>query len=388
MKTFFILIFTFYFLSKGFFAYSQGCSDAGVCSAGALSIIGFKYEILPVEINTMSKMMVEDAELKIDLMAGKDTLHRQKEENKEQSIHVKEAGKDTLPALTTGKEQDVKIASPDSTATQVTHTYYKYPKYYFQFTTYYGIGDHGTTIITPQLEGTIRVIKQKLFAQIKLPYTFTNGNLAKIHGWSDITMSISYIAFQKKKADLILTGGVKIPSNNANILNDTLPLPMVYQTSLGSTDILIGAKYKYKRWDYTIGYQHAFNANGNQYLHLSSVDANTTYNSYFESNKMKRADDGIFRISRNFQFKKSIASTGLLFIYHLKNDALTNAEGKRVKAPGSQGLTLNLNFAGAIPVSKKAEVTFIIAKPVITRKARPDGLTRTMVAILGLKYVI
>jgi hypothetical protein len=150
--------------------------------------------------------------------------------------------------------------------------------------------------------------------------------------------------------------------------------------------VLLGAKYTYKKWDCSVGYQHAFNSNKNEYLHLSGIADSNTYNGYFESNKLRRSDDGIFRINRNFLSKKINVSTGLLFIYHLANDSFTNKEGNRDKILGSKGLTLNLNLAGIIPVSKRFDVVFIFACPVITRDARPDGLTRKFVAIAGLKF--
>ena len=130
---------------------------------------------------------------------------------------------------------------------------------------------------------SIKIIKNKLYAQLKLPYTFVSGKLASINGLSDITFSLSYIVFSKAQSNLNLTGGVKLPTNGANIYKDDLPLPMVYQTSLGSTDVLIGAKYNIRKWDFTCGYQHAFNANKNEYLH-STVSDNITYNNYFQSN--------------------------------------------------------------------------------------------------------
>ncbi len=81
-------------------------------------------------------------------------------------------------------------------------------------------------------------------------------------------------------------------------------------------------------------------------------------------------------------------STGLLLIYHLSNDSFTNKEENRDKIAGSQGSTLNINIAGVVPIFKRLDVVFVFASPIVTRQARPDGLTRKFVAIAGLKFNI
>lgn len=340
---------------------SQGCSDAGVCSVGSLGIVQFNYEKLPLIENKLKLLVALDP----DDLSGNN-----------------EMATDSLP-----KTGSTSNSNPDTIPTKkkVKMFYsYQFPKYIFQYTASYGVGDRGTALIVNQLEANFKLGKKKIFAQVKLPHTFINGNLGQVNGVGDVTLSMTYI-FDKKIRNLSLTVGVKIPTNDANIQKDNLPLPMVYQTSLGSTDLLIGAKYSYKKWDISAGYQHSFNSNKNGYLHLSGIADSTNYNGYFESNMLRRADDGIFRINRNFFSKKINVSTSVLFIYHMADDSYTNKEGNRDKIKNSQGLTLNLNLAGMIPVSKKMDVVFIFASPVVIREARPDGLTRKFVAILGLK---
>ena len=373
MKFFLSLLFTLCVILINSLSYAQGCSDAGVCSVGSLNLIQFKFVPLPADKNTMQAMVAEDTKLIIKLNGLEN---------------------DTVLPLRVEEKEDPKLNNQVSTATDsiddsvLAGYYYRYPKYSFQFSTSCGSADQGTSVVITQLEGNMSIFKQKLFAQVKLPYSFINGKLASINGLNDITISMSYVVFSKNKNSLSITGGVKVPSNNSNLSIDDLPLPMVYQTSLGSTDALIGAKYTYNKWDLTCGYQHAFNANKNEYLHNSLVTDNETYNDYFESREMKRADDAIFRVNRNFKIKKAITSAGLLFIYHLADDDITNAAGQRIKAQGSQGLTLNLNFAAMAPVSKKMDFVFIFGSPLVIREARPDGLTRSYIAMAGLKYNI
>ena len=72
----------------------------------------------------------------------------------------------------------------------------------------------------------------------------------------------------------------------------------------------------------------------------------------------------------------------------LQNDIITNSAGQRVQATGSQGLTLNMNIAGAVRVSDHFEINYVLAAPAVVRKARPDGLTRSFVFIVGFKYTL
>jgi hypothetical protein len=334
---------TFCFILISFKIKSQGCSDGGLCAVGALSITSFKFDVLPSEKHTLSK--VEEQDLPLDLKA----------------LNIKR----------------------DS------NLYYtKYLQSYFQLTSYYGLGQQATSIYTQQLEGNIDISNERLFVQLKVPYTFINGKLGSVNGLNDITLSLSYIAFKKNKSSLSLSGGVKLPTGDGNTHENGLPLPMVYQTSLGSTDALMGAKYAYENWDFTVGYQHSFNTSRNQYLKNSTISDSSIYNSYFQSNRMKRADDGLFRVTRSFHSKNITTTAGLLFIYHMANDKITDALGNRVDAVGSKGLTLNINLAGVIQLSENLDFIYITGIPVHGVDYGTDGLIRSFVFIAGIKFSI
>lgn len=362
MKPCFGIILASLFTFSAVRSYGQGCSDAGVCSVGSLGLTGqFQYQYLPPDETKLALMPVYDPD------AGPSN-------KSDSSYHISTGAQvATAPAAANPKPEK--------------QYYYRFPKYFFQLSASYGKGDERTKIITTQLEGNVRMGK-KMFAQVKIPYSFVTGALANTQGLNDITISLTYIAFIREKSNWSLTGGMKFPTNTGNISEGGIPLPMVYQTSLGSIDALGGIKYAFKKWDLTLGYQHSFNANKNEYLHSALIGEESTYNNYFESRALKRADDAIFRFSRNFYYKKLSANAGFLFIYHTADDTYINAAGERMRSKGSQGLTLNVNLAGTIALSKRTDLILIYASPVVTRKARPDGLTRKFVTLAGLKYKI
>lgn len=379
MRFFSTLILVIFFLCTSLQSFAQGCSDAGVCSVGSLSLAQFKYEKLPID-----KIKLEEIEEK-DVEEYTSEFKAKKTTSDTAVPYSQTTKKDTvLPQLITVNEQPMyHLDSLHNNNTSM----FKSPKYGLMYSESYGLGDQSTFILTSQIEANITLLQKKLYTQIKLPYVFVSGNLGSTNGAGDLTLSLSYVAINKKKTNLSFVGGVKIPTNNADLSSNKKSLPMVYQTSLGTTDALFGFNYRYNKWDFTVGYQHSFNANKNGYLHTLVVE-DKTYNSYFESKNIKRADDGVFRINRSFAIKKVTTSAGLLFIYHLANDKYDDVLGNRVTSKGSQGLTLNVNFSSIVPLSKKADLVLIFAAPIKTRDARPDGLTREFIVMAGLKYNI
>lgn len=357
VRSFFIV-----FLFFPWYGYSQGCSDGGVCSVGSLSILGFRYEQLPSDKTTLNKLDVEDAYVGVNNDGKPDTNFR---------VLVK------LESVVGNAE-----LKKDST-TPVYRIVNSYPRFQMVFGMHYGQGERGTTIMTLQAEGTLRLYRQKFFSQVKVPYSFVNGTLGSLNAMGDVTLSFSYYALDKRKKNLVLTLGGKIPTNGADLALNGQSLPMPYQTSLGSYDLLAGLKFGFKTWEFTAGYQHAFTGNDNRYLHQPLATNADAYNNFFESNQMKRADDAILRVSKSIRLKKHIFNVGALGIYHLQEDTYVDSSGIRVNATGSSGLTLNLNATAVVKVGRNSDITFIAAGPVVNRKTRTDGLTRHFVLQLG-----
>lgn len=345
IKSIFNIFLVFCFLGAGTTLYSQGCSDAGVCSVGALGIVKVKFEKLPL------------AEFKLDLIE-----------------------------IDTSEESATNILQVDLNASEIKRKKSKhvsgYPKFIFSYLSGYGAGFNNTSIFTQQIEG-MYFLNTNLSAQIKLPYQYISGNLGSNYGIGDITASLSYAIINKAKKSLNLVGGVKIPVNNSNSSKKTIPLPMVYQTSLGTHDLLFGFNYRIKTWDLTAAYQRPLNANKNEYLHNPKLGYN--YNKFQESKNLLRADDAVLRINKIFNLKKASFSAGLLGIYHVTNDKYENASGQHISIDKSQGLTLNVNLSGIYPVSKKIDLLIIYANPLIIRDVRPAGLARTLVIMGGIR---
>jgi hypothetical protein len=95
----------------------------------------------------------------------------------------------------------------------------------------------------------------------------------------------------------------------------------------------------------------------------------------------------MFRLSYRFEAGKKIRIIpGVLPIYHLANDEFTDSDGQVKEIEGSQGLTLNGTLFLEYSINGTNRIELNYGMPFITRKSRPDGLTREYV--LGLEYSI
>jgi hypothetical protein len=381
---FFLLFFSVLF--SPVVSFSQGCSDAGVCTMGTLSLVQFRFEMLPPEKVTLNKIDEQDADL-----APKFKKNKGDSSGTGKTVVIPDStpiiGKSGKNAAMDTLRKTIDSTGIDFKSSTSVRFVLRYPKVQLHTTFNYGVGDRGTTIFSPQVEGVVRLVNRKLFGSLKIPYHFISGELGNVSGVGDPIASLSYIAFRKEQTNLVFSLGGKFASNDASRkLNDSLPLPMVYQTSLGSHDLLFGFKYTWRKLDFVFGYQHAFNRNNNGYLNRPDYSGDLPYNAYFQSRRLKRNDDLVFRVNYNQKIKKASGNLGVLFIYHTGNDIIELENGSRVEVAGSAGLTINLNVALLVPLKNNWELTLVGGAPVQIRESRPDGLTRQFVFSPGIRY--
>ncbi len=255
-----------------------------------------------------------------------------------------------------------------------------------------GIGEQNVQIITPQLETMVRITKHS-FIQLKVPYVFVNGNLGKGSALGDIIAVAGYSIINKEKYKLALNAGMRIGVNSADFESSrfapaisSIPLPMPYQTSLGTHDFLIGIDFKtHKNWLFALGLQLPFGQWNQNGFDTSLVDVPEA-KKYFSSEELRRKPDMVLRIDKSYKLKEKFTMNGgFLGIYHLGLDRALNAMGDYEAIAGSKGLTLNVNMGATYKMSKHFSLIGRFATPLIVRKVRPDGLTRKFVAGLELR---
>lgn len=281
------------------------------------------------------------------------------------------------------------------------------PRHMARITYSHGIGERRTVIqqIIPEL--AIGITK-RLGLQAKVPYMSALGDLSNAGGTrpnagiGDAVITASYTFI--KEQDRMLTGvlGMRLPTGTTDAQN-TDPttsqrirsLPMPYQTGLGTTDLLFGLIYRRGRITTTLAYQHVLdNRNMNAFDH-ASWDNDARALGHFESNRLERADDAVARIQYAIPWRRFSFQPGLLGIMHMAEDR--RLEGMAdpggimpmagmVQVPGSKGLTLNATMDLRYRIAGNWHAELSYGSPLLVRKERPDGLTRSMVLNVGLRY--
>ncbi|MCG8477157.1 MAG: hypothetical protein MI784_16950 [Cytophagales bacterium] len=252
----------------------------------------------------------------------------------------------------------------------------------------FGAADEGTAVFSPTLYMNW-AIAEKTQLQARLPYHIISGDLADVSGLGDITLNIAQQLYNAKGYQVQASAGIKLPTNDADKTEDGRPLPMVYQTSLGTVDLLLGASVNYKQWMLGIGYQQPLtDANKNGFLTQTWI-ADQSFSDareYENSRDLERKGDLVLRVQRNFKFRKLNLSASLLPILHLGKDSYLDASGTRREIDGSDGLTLNATVNAAFKLAKHIDLNVLLASPLAVRDHRPDGLTRAFVISPSLTY--
>ena len=231
-------------------------------------------------------------------------------------------------------------------------------------------------------------VGQRSIVQLKVPYQTVDGPLGKTKGMGDISYSFSYQAYKASKFQIGATLGGKIPTNNANLKSDRgLALPMYYQTSLGTYDIVAGLSLVSRKWLFAAGYQHAFNRNGNEFVW---APWNKTADSaraavYPRANKLKRGDDIMLRAERNFRSTKWNAHLGILGIYRLNQDNIV-LKNQEQNFESTIGWAITAVAGVGYHVNTHATIKLLYGKKIINRDFNPDGLSREFVTTLSLEW--
>ncbi len=170
-----------------------------------------------------------------------------------------------------------------------------------------------------------------------------------------------------------------------DLLNSPIPLqldllksqvdityPMVYQSSRGTYDFMGGLSVEYKTWQLGLGYQVPINTNNendvdnNKYIDSVKLPGNLplpvsfdlsynyiygleAYNEYFSSRKLNRKADFMYRIQKSFAVGNSTKiQVGLLGIFHMGNDIITSPKIPEIPLLNTAKLLLPANIKSQI----------------------------------------
>ena len=250
----------------------------------------------------------------------------------------------------------------------------------------------GTTPLTPIVYVATAdfnfSLNSKTSFQAKLPFQFVRGQLASTSGLGDISLCLTRNVYRSEKFDINVSFGGKIPTNGADKEVDGLPLPMYYQTSLGSYDVIAGLSLISRKWLLATGIQHPFNKNKNEFLWDAWNGTNDEgyVARYNQARQLKRGTDIMFRVERNWRFSRLNFSLGLLPIYRITNDEITLANGTEVKPHGAKGLAVSGIVTAGYSFDVRSGIKLLAGHKIQKRHNNPDGLTRDFVSTLSYYY--
>ena len=307
---------TFYLFTITPSSYSQGCSDAGLCSIGSMQSANSVYE-LSLE----------------DLMNLEVT-------NRNRNDH-----KIILSEIIGIAEDNVLISSTDLS---------------LEFSL-----DKKTTLFG------------------KIPYIYTNGNLGSLSGIGDISFGVKRTVSSNDKYTIDVTLGVQLPVNNSNLADKNVVLPMPYQTSLGTFDLIVGGSILFEKWHFAAGYQQVLvNRNENSFVNPSTpADEGIPY---FQSLNLRRGNDLMFRVERVVNYKKLTFFFGAMPIIRLNRDEI-EFQGERVELNGTTGPVFNFTAGVLASLGKKTSLRINTGGPIYNRRVRTDGLARLIVGIVAIE---
>jgi hypothetical protein len=243
-----------------------------------------------------------------------------------------------------------------------------------------GIGDERVFVFTPAIQYDNQ-FSERWGMQAKITANYAEGNLGSAFGPGDVFLSCTYRMKPKAKWRTSFTAGLKVPMNSGNLKADGRSLPMQYQSSLGTIDLISGVSISDNSWTFSTGWQQPISGtNGNNFLPAVWHDTPEA-GKYPPSNDFNRKGDVLLRAAYAITLKRFLFTPGLLAIYHLGEDTYidTSVSNNPITIAGSQGLTLNATLAGSWTLSDRLVIGFSAGTPIIFRDVRPDGLTRKIV---------
>jgi hypothetical protein len=252
-------------------------------------------------------------------------------------------------------------------------------KFYLEPGIHLASGDDGTQIITTMLEAAYAITPHSLL-QIKIPYHAIDGNLGATSGIGDITVTFSYRQPTETVHQFAYFAGIRLATGKTNLQDDELWLPMVYQTGLGTTDLLLGARWDSRGWAATLGYQQPLAQNNENGFLQSRWEDNPDVIHYHDSRGIERSADIVARIEKTIPIGNFAFTGGLVPIYHVTQDSYLNENDVRTQIAGSDGLTLNIAIQAVYTAGERFRIKAFYGSPLITRDVQPAGLARSYVA--------
>lgn len=275
---------------------------------------------------------------------------------------------------------DAGFCTLDSFEPNSNFTRQKDQKSYLQVGGSFGLADQDISIVSNQLVYGL-MWGDKTSVAVKLTSLAQRGNGISTFGLSDV-----FLTAGRQLDAFRLTLGIKVPLSKANKMHQALPLPMDYQSSLGTVDIILGLGYDLGKLQLALAWQKPIAQNKNSFDPLL-YPLGSPLSQFTATSRFRRQSDALIRISYPLAVTKNLMVTpSMLPVYHLGDDTFFDRQNQKQRIFGSNGLTLNATVYGDYQLDKWNKLQLNFGSPLVTRKSRPDGLTRSFVVGLVYQY--
>ena len=250
-----------------------------------------------------------------------------------------------------------------------------------EFAAVYGLGEADVAYFSPHISYTRRFTDHYSFTG-KITLSTAQGSFGTRTQFGDAYLIGNYAFKENKNKQWNVLLGLKIPFTASNLKINGYSLPLDYQSSLGTVDVLVGTDFHYKKWGFNGALQlPVINWNKNSYFsEYSGTD------DFHSTNLFERKPDALLRATYSIKTAKEkfLFKPSILFIYHLGEDTYENIFSHRESIKGSDGLTVNGNVTATYYFNRRNSIELSAAAPFVVRAPRPGGVTRSF--LLGLLY--
>ncbi len=211
---------------------------------------------------------------------------------------------------------------------------------------------------------------------LNLPFSTQAGESFSTSGLGDLSVIGSKIHEVSKNISLLFSLGFKLPTGAVHLKNDA---PQIYQSGLGTWDILAGAGFIYKQFDFLIGFQIPFGRSENK------------------DTRLQRAADLMIRGGYSYPFGESALKLELIGIKRLGLSSrlyipdpwysiLAGTESF-VDVDGSDQTQVNIGLGFGTKISSRVKFDVYGAMPLLKRDNNIDGLKRAFTLSAGVGYL-
>ena len=219
-----------------------------------------------------------------------------------------------------------------------------------------------------QLNGSYNMFSNTSI-QLLIPYNIQSGPTGDVSGIGDLILSLNQNLLTDESSLLDASLGVKLATGDDNKNN----LPQVYQSGLGTNDVLFVLNYTYNKLSVGAGYQLSGGRNNN-------------------ITRLEKGDDLLLRVLYQLSSDQITITPQLLFIQRLAKssvlDTTSTEEEKFVEVDKSDQTQLNFLTVLEYNIADNLSLVGDFAIPFIKREVNVDGLTRAFTASVGVAFSI